>query len=192
MRTTARMTARSGQFQHVFTFLMLVIIAGVVLILGYVFISHILHSQCQVETVRFRTTLQQQLKDYARYGTVEEAALTAPCDTTAICFLDARLFTQQPDGSYGAAIPAFAYPSVPAIQVEAQHPSQPAPNSVFLIRQDGAAEPLGFFSDRIATSASPRQSADYVLCIDATGGRFRIGYDGKGRTVLLSDANART
>jgi hypothetical protein len=83
---------RRGQFQHVFTFLMLMIIAGIVLLLGYRFLTGILGDACEVEHVAFSEKIQDALTDYASYGSFHTPALAAPCNAQMICFIDARNF----------------------------------------------------------------------------------------------------
>jgi hypothetical protein len=186
------MTMRRGQFQHVFTFIMLIIIAGVVVVLGYKLISSILGSECEVAQIDFRTSIEKQIQSYSSYGTFKRSELPAPCDAFALCFIDASLFGgQKPDGSYPGTPTGFSYPDNPVIESEVRSPSIP-PANVFLIQEDRTV-PLQFFSDKITVATahgttSPSMS-NGVLCVNATSGRFHVNFEGKGRTVVLSDGS---
>lgn len=170
-----------GQFQHVFAFLMLMLIAVVVLLLGYKFIHLILQDQCQVEEVNFKNTLEKDLHDFSAFGTVKRSAISAPCKAKEVCFVDASKYGSERDGIY-AGSPSFTYANS-HIQNEVRSPSTP-PSNVFLIDDTGGTTPLQLFSKKIAT-----KDPNMPLCVNATSGNFRIGFNGKGRTVLLTDAS---
>ncbi len=179
---------RKGQFQHVFTFIMLLMLAGVILLLGYRFISGLLGQSCQVETLKFSNTLKDDLRSYASYGSYHAPALPAPCNAEAVCFISTDKFKTAGDGTYeDQTLSSYTannerYEGNGVILAELNHPSQPKPKSVFLISEHGKrTEPLPLFSEKI------RVVGKDVLCVPARGGRFHIGFAGKGRTVVLSD-----
>jgi len=187
-RVTGVGRVRKAQFQHVFTFIMLIMLAGVILLLGYRFISGLLGQSCQVETLKFSNTLKDDLRSYAAYGSYHEPSLPAPCDTEAVCFISADKFATARDGKYkDQGLSRYTtnnarYEGNGVILAELNHPSQPKPKNVFLLSDNGKqTEPLPLFSEKI------RVAGKQVLCVPARGGRFHIGFEGRGRTVVLSD-----
>ncbi len=170
---------RRAQFQHVFTFIMLIIIAGVVLLLGYRFISSLFTSTCEAEQLDFINTLRSDLRSYAAYGTIKTAALSAPCGAARLCFVDATAYgTPDANGIYpGGAITS----ANPAIRNAVASPTTP-PANIFLLDDKGAATPLQLFGDKIRLAAPSAP-----LCVNATAGKFRVGFEGGGQTVLLTD-----
>ncbi|MBR9693150.1 hypothetical protein GOV07_04460 [Candidatus Woesearchaeota archaeon] len=167
------MRSRRGQFQHVFSFILMMLIAGVVLLMGYKFISQILGQSCSVEKLDLKNALESDFKRYASYGSYHEPTYLVPCDSEMICFIDADVFGEAADGLYPGNS-GFTY-RINAIQGEVRAPT---PNNVFLVYDDHV-EPLQLFSTRISV-------ANDVFCINATSGRFRLGMEGKGRTVVLT------
>lgn len=175
---------RKGQFQHVFTFLMLMIIAGIVLLLGYRFLSGILGNACEVEQASFVDQLKKDLKQYSSYGSFHAPAITAPCNAQMICFVDTQNFEDDNgDGIWAerALSPAYAQGTNKIIDEEVSNPSSP-PHNIFLIHEDGTTRYVDFFGDKVSL-AIPNKP----LCINATSGKFRLGFGGKGRTVIISD-----
>ncbi len=170
---------RRGQFQHVFTFIMLIVIAGVVLLLGYTFINSLLSQSCNVEQLKFANNLERDLKGYADYGSYHEPALPAPCHARALCFISSDAFERDPQGVYKDN-PGATYPANGVIEAELRFPSQPAPNNIFLVF-DKSTEPLQFFGEKVVVEG------EKVLCVNATSGKFRVGFTGRGRTVIVSD-----
>ncbi len=166
-----------GQFQHVFTFIMLIIIAGVVLLLGYKFIFDIGDRVCEVEALEFKNQLAKDLKSYSSYGSFHLPELSVPCEAIAICFADADLYGDETEGIY-AGTATFTHTN-PVIQQEVRAPSTP-PSNVFIITADDNVQPLQLFSEKIDVLGE-------VLCVNATSGRFHLGFEGKGRTVTITD-----
>lgn len=186
-----RTFVKKGQFQHVFTFIMLILIAGVVLVLGYRFISQLLGQSCEVEMLNLQKSLGEDLSRYASYGSYHEPAYPVPCGARALCFIDADKFGQEQNGIY-AGTESFSE-SYPAINAEITSPSTP-PASVFVLLEDKSLKPLQLFSKKIDIPGQlPEDAADgsvggAVICIPTTGGRFRVGMEGKGRRVVITDA----
>ncbi len=173
---------RRGQLQHVFAFIMMVLIAGAVLLLGYRFLAVIIPSACQADQLSFINSLRDDLSAYSSYGSVHHTAWSVPCKAAAVCFVDAS--------AYGVPDASGVYPGSNSfhdqnqkIQDEVQNPSTP-PANVFLVDPKGVATPLPFFADKVALE-KPLQS----LCINASGGAFHAELDGGGRTVLIKDAS---
>ena len=174
------MRSKKAQFQHVFTFILMILISGVVLIMGYTFINQLLGQSCSVEKLDLKNVLESDLKRYASYGSYHEPDYLVPCGAERICFIDTKAFKDDnDDGVYedndGYAGDGGGYNAIIG------ELKSPTPNSVFLIYDD-SVEPLQLFSTRISVDGD-------VLCVNATSGRFRIGMSGQGRMVVLTHAS---
>jgi len=175
---------RRAQLQHVFAFIMLIVIASVVLLLGYRFITKLLGDQCRVETIQFTNLLEKSLKDYAAYGTRKTVALSLPCGAVRLCFVDASRYNKNGDIYIGTTNPSLFTTSNKVILDEVQHPTNPTPANIFLIQEKNETHPLQFFAEKVTLA---NQKAP--LCIDATAGQFRIAFNGQGRTALIKDGS---
>ncbi len=174
---------RRGQLQHVFAFIMMVLIAGAVLLLGYRFLAAIIPSACQADQLSFINSLRDDLSAYSSYGSVHHSAWSVPCKAAAVCFVDASVYGVPSSSGVYPGNSSFNDPGHPKIEDEVHLPSTP-PANVFLVDQKGVAAPLPFFADKVALKAPSR-----TLCINATGGAFHAELDGGGRTVLIKDAS---
>lgn len=175
--TTAR--RRDAQVHQVFTFIMFAVIAGVVLLLGYTFIDNLLGKACQTEKIRFMNTLEKDLRSYASHGSFHKPGLQAPCEAERLCFVDATNYDDQDgDGIYEDNA-GFSNPNR-VIADAVRHPESP-PKNIFLVYDDGTTEPLGW-GEKVALT-----EPDEELCINRTSGTFIVGFEGRGRTVLLTD-----
>jgi len=174
---------RRGQFQHVFTFIMMIVIAGVVLLLGYMFISRILGTQCEAERMNLITELRKDLRSYSSYGSIHVVEFPAACGAAELCFVDAASFGK-PDANGIYPGDAGASYANKAIENEAKNPSTP-PSNIFLVDDKGSTAPLQLFGEKIELADRTQP-----LCVKAAGGSFRVGFEGKGLTVLLTDKSS--
>ncbi len=168
-----------GQIQHVFVFIMLIIIAGVVLLLGYKFIGGLLGQSCDVEKLEFMNGLEKALRDYASYGTHKTAAFDAPCNALQLCMVSASAFEKDSNGKFKKQ--TFAYPGNLIIQDAVADPNPESPTNLFLVYEKGVTEPIQLFAEKLDVAGTPK-----VVCVNATSGRFNLVFDGKGRTVVVT------
>ena len=75
-----------GQVQQVFIYMMVIVVVGALLIVGYRAIGNIMDKGCEVEHSRFASQLRSDLQRNTRLGFVQEVSLSAPCDYHQICF----------------------------------------------------------------------------------------------------------
>jgi hypothetical protein len=154
-------------------------IAGVVLLLGYRFVDELLTKGCEIEKLELADALEGDIKRHSAYGSYHEPAYPVPCRAESVCFIDKEAFEDDDGDGYADGIPGFTH-EYASVQSEARRPSDP-PNSIFLVEK-GVARALQLYSDRVTVAGD-------ALCVNETSGRFRIGMEGKGRTVVLSDAS---
>lgn len=163
-----------GQLQHTFTFIMLILLAGVVLLFGYRMIGGdggILSKSCAIEELKLKQQIEDYLDSYSKYGTYQQKTLLAPCDAQQLCFADVELFGEpNSNGVYEGSTFSFGDSVIAA---EIQTPSTP-PNNVFLVDKNGATVPLQLWSEKVKIVPQG------VLCVNATSGSFRLTFKGEG------------
>ncbi|MFT4261175.1 MAG: hypothetical protein ACMXX9_01960 [Candidatus Woesearchaeota archaeon] len=142
---------KKAQTQQVFIYIMVIIVVGAMLIIGFRSVSNIMGQGCQVEYERFKTQLGSDIERNTRFGFVQEINLRAPCNYDQICFGGPP--GENPDPVIDASMTAEA-------------------ENVFL-RQGRFMEPL-FQNPSI--ERPPEQ-----LCINSTAGRFVFRLEGIGQ-----------
>lgn len=167
-----------GEVQQVFVFIMLVLVAAVVLLLGYRFIGTLFITQCDVEDLELRDMVQDHVDAYSKYGTVKSATLPAACGATQLCVIDARAFGEPVDGIYPGDSD-FSYPELPTIQAYLRVPSTP-PNNVFVNGDDGL-QSIQLWLPKLILN----DTVTPVHCFNATSGYFRVRYTGQGLHVVM-------
>ena len=94
---------------------------------------------------------------------------------------------RNPDGTYNAI---DSFNSANPIIDNAVKDAGNTPDSVFLIYDTKTTEGLHIFNQgiRLASNGAPLNTVP--LCVNATDGSFRVGFEGRGLTVLLTDASS--
>ncbi len=156
---------------------MLMVIAVVVLLLGYRFIDQVLGRGCDVERLEFQHSLERMLKRYSAYGSLQRPTLQAPCGAQLLCFVDATQIDADPGKEGYEGNGSFSYSNNPIIEAAVKSPSQSRPANIFLV-SDKATEPVGY-NEKI------RLETGSILCVEARGRGFALEMHGQGRTVLL-------
>lgn len=74
---------------QVFIFIMVAIIIGVIVLIGYNAISKTLSKSCQIEQISFKTKIESLIERSNGYGSVTRQSIIAPCQYETVCFVDA-------------------------------------------------------------------------------------------------------
>ncbi|MFH1649444.1 MAG: hypothetical protein ABIA93_02760 [Candidatus Woesearchaeota archaeon] len=154
-----------AQVQQVFIYALTAIIVGLVLLLGYTFISKTLNQGCDVQLVKFKEGMQRELSKGTNFGSFTQVHLGRPCDYSNVCFVD--------NGKIGNQTFLFADNSV----IESSVLSG-VPTTIFIYKQD-ATEPL--IDSALVTVAD----SSSIICIPSVAGKFSFGLEGKGKTVQV-------
>jgi len=122
-----RRRSRRGQFEHVFTFIMMAVLAATVLFVGYFLLSTVFDQSCEIERFRFVEDLGDLVKEHKDYGSVKTAIIYAPCETERLCLIDPSRFGPAVGGVYlpnvNPGIPPGAVPSASvAVPLRGQRP----------------------------------------------------------------------
>jgi hypothetical protein len=164
-----------AQTSQVFVYALTAIAVGLVLLLGYKFISGTLQQGCDVQMVKFREGLDREINGIS-HGSYHKVDLTQPCEYNKICFVDERSLGES---GFDADIHSIAITQSVKAGVQ---------TTVFLVKGD-TAEPL-LESMRICTPAVDCSDSNNKpanpTCFDSLAGRFTFGIEGKGQKVYVS------
>jgi hypothetical protein len=160
------MSSKKAGVKQIFTFLMIAILIGLIFLFGLRAISGITEDTCQADTILFTKTLNDYIQRYNTFGSVRIENLNIPCDYDSVCFVSASKI----DDSSFDANNNMINESVRA-GVE---------RNVFLMKGN-IATPISF--------SSQLEAKNDFICISPIGRRLTIRFEGKGRTVLITDPN---
>lgn len=177
-----------GQMQQIFVFIMVTLMAGLVLFLGYKGISLVFSKSCDVERAKFIEEFKQGMDVSSEYGRVETRIHLAPCEAIQLCFVDGRVYGAPDDGIYNghgtcrSGVP-FTTPTFGENNRILDMVSTPSttPSNVFLVMNDDHVVPFPLFEEglRLPEPCTP-------LCINTTTGRFRFRTEGRGSSVRIT------
>lgn len=142
---------KKSQTQQVFLYMMVIVVVGAMLIIGFRSISGIMGQGCQVEYEQFKTQLESDIQGNTRFGFAQQVSIRAPCDYDQLCF--------------GGAPPNNNDPVIAA--------SMDAGAENVFLRQGRFMEPL-FKNPSIEPPSNQ-------LCIDSASGRFEFRLEGTGQ-----------
>ncbi len=149
---------KKGEVQQVFVYLMVVVVAGVVILIGYSSISNIIDSGADVREAQLRSSLESEF-GRVTFGSFRTVDLSVPSGIDSLCFVDSMGVVDQEDH--------------PFIYEELQAGTD---NTVFLVKGDSYVPFLAVddlvVSNEVFCANVSRGTASFVL----TGlGRDRVG-----------------
>jgi len=77
-----------AQISQVFTYIMILLVVGVLIVIGYKGIALIMSKQCDHQRIVFERVLMDFIDEYTDAGSVHEETLKAPCGVKEVCFAD--------------------------------------------------------------------------------------------------------
>ena len=79
---------KKAQLNQVFIYLMVIIVVGAVLLIGYSAWLNIIKQACLVEQETFKSEIRDRIDTYSEYWAVGQVSLQAPCDFETLCFVN--------------------------------------------------------------------------------------------------------
>ncbi len=152
---------KKGEVQQVFIYLMVIVVAGAVLLLGYSAVNSIIVKGCDVEKSGFLSQLKRDFTRNERPGSSSLVEIMVPCSYDQVCFVDS-----------GASV------SDARDQVIQDNIQAGTGINIFLVER-GFTEPFASIADLTVT--------DKVLCVNASAGHFRFWLTGIGRGAVQVD-----
>lgn len=77
---------KKAQTQQVFIYMMVIVVVGGLLLIGFRSVNNIIDKGCEVEYTNFKSQLTQELQRNTRFGMVNEINIRVPCSYEALCF----------------------------------------------------------------------------------------------------------
>jgi hypothetical protein len=160
---------RKAQMSQVFTYLVIILVVGVIAIFGYKGIAGILKTQCDHQRVLFEKNLVDFIDEYSDYGSVNEETLNAPCDITAVCFVDS---------SYYESISLQFDPALADNDPVVASAVKDKTTNIFIKAK--FTEPIGLSKKLVL---KPEDGS--FKCFEAKSGKFKFVFRGLGRKTQI-------
>ena len=153
---------KKAQTQQVFIYMMVIIVVGAVLLIGYRSIDNVLERGCDVEMSTFRSNLEDDLNRNTRFGNVANNEYRAPCSVDEVCFVDSDADELDSDYEF--------------IQEEVSAGTE---QDVFLLESEILQESLSIGNIEV----------DDIVCVENRGGNIDVRMEGTGNSVKVSAMN---
>jgi len=156
---------KKGAVQQVFIYLMVIIVVGTLMIIGYKAIGALINKMCDVNLATFKSNLKTSLQRNSNYGSSEIKSFTAPCSYDKICFLNITGVNQNL---------LSEYPSI-----KSEYGARTGQQMFFI----QGKKVIG-----VNLVVRGLEVKDGFFCINSTGGKFTVKMEGISRgKVLVSD-----
>jgi hypothetical protein len=77
---------KKAQVQQVFIYIMVILVVGTILLLGFRAIMNIMDKACDVNEVVFKKELEDTMSKYSRMGNLGRETIKVPCNYDELCF----------------------------------------------------------------------------------------------------------
>ncbi len=166
------MIAKRGQAQHVFIYILTIVIVGLIILFGYKAIANLLEVGDTAQKVRFQKDFQNAVAQGRSYGRATMHAFAVSDEYTHICMID-----QDAIGQAGS----LAGSNVRNHPLIIDSVESSAPENAFLVKKDGTIEPYLVETLEVARGG---------LCVPVALGKARMRFEGLGNLVKVSAAPA--
>ena len=158
---------KKAEIHQVFIYLMVIIVVGTLMLVGYKAIQSLFPKVCDVQEADFKTQLRNSLQRNSYSGASETKAFRVPCGYEKICFLNSEL-----PGDFDYNDITFSQ-----IKLEAE---QKTGRQIFMVKGSIVVD-INFVVDGLEVDND-------FFCIDSRGSNFNLKMDGISRgKVLVSD-----
>jgi hypothetical protein len=162
---------KKAQANHIFMYIVAVLVLGLIVLVGYMAVSKIVPQMCETSKVTFEKNLHQMIKENRDFGTVKNDRFSLPCSYQGVCFIDA----QKTDLIVPADSPSYEQELKDYVGVGAAV-------NVFYVNEKGQLEELAIYQQEKA----PVELADDYICFTPETGILDVTFRGKGKTVSIS------
>jgi len=165
---------RKAQVSQIFTYIIILLVVGVLVIMGYRGIMSIMKTSCQHQRVLFEKDLLNLIDENTDKGSVHEETLKAPCDVIEICLVNSN---HCPD----TAREGVLLDSNNVKDNVTRNAANDCTSNIFFKGQ--FTEAVGF-SNKISL-ASPDPLLAKIQCFDVRNGEFKFLFTGLGRKTQV-------
>lgn len=165
--------SRKSQLNHVFTYLMIFMVIGVLMLIAVNAWKSIISAQCANQDILFKTDLLEMIDEYSDQGTVKQESLRVPCDAKEICFADSRY--------YAADNPYNVIDNIPDDFNVIKSAMTDKTQNIFV--KTDFIEPIGFAPKLILKDEYP--STMPFKCFPVKSPRLKLVFTGMGRQTQV-------
>lgn len=164
---------RKAQISQVFTYLMIIMIVGIIVLVGYKGIAWIMKTNCDQGEASFQKELLELIDEYSDRGSTHMQILSAPCNVIKICLADSRLCDTV--GEFGDI---YAYTDETPEMLVIRSSVADCDSNVFVLGK--VTEPIGYAPKLVLKD----EDAPFK-CFDVRSGKFRFLFRGLGRKTQV-------
>jgi hypothetical protein len=165
--------SRKSQLNHVFTYLMIILVIGVLVVIAVKAWKSIIDAQCANQEILFQKDLLDRIDEYSDKGTVKQESIRAPCGAKEVCFADSRY--------YAADNPYNVLDNIPAEYNIIKSAMYDKTQNVFV--KTDFMEPIGFAPKLVLNDEYPAFMP--FKCFPVKNQRLKLVFNGTGRKTQL-------
>jgi len=167
---------RRAQVSQVFTYLITILVIGVIVVVGYKGIAWIMKTNCEHGRLSFEKSLLEFIDEYSDLG-VHQESLSVPCNVREVCFADSRFcsedITERPP-------PIATYETKGADRVIISTVEDCTASTANIFIKGENTEPIGFAGKLVLNEQ------DFPFkCFPAKSGKFKFLFRGLGRKTQV-------
>ncbi len=172
------MYQNKAQVSQAFTYIVIILVIGVIAVFGYKGISSILSANCEHQRVSFENNLLGFIEEYTDKGSVHQEVMEAPCEIIEVCFADS---------DYCEAEPRPGLNNLPEEDKVIYSNVDSCTANIFFI---GEFTEAVAYSDDVSLSNTLSSTGgadnDYPFkCFSAKSGEFNFLFKGTGRRTMI-------
>ena len=167
---------RKAQISQVFTYLIIILVVGLIVILGYKGIISIMNVNCEKQRISFEKDLIGYLEGYSDKGSVHEELLDAPCDVDGVCFVDAGYCSSPP-----AFIPIAGYGVSDDVIISSV---EDCTANIFFMGEFTEVPEFLDDSQKFSNKIKVTNSSG-INCFKVSNGKFKFLFKGQGRKTQI-------
>jgi hypothetical protein len=170
------MNNKRGQATQVFFYVIMVLIVGLVLLLGYKGIGALLETGEETGLIEFRNDIQSAVKKGASYGRISTFDFNTGSDYEQMCFID-RDALKKSGLNIDDAPPLVA----DAVKTSRESEDEQDDNNVFLLRGD-EIQPI--LTDPLEMDDAVTGDTSFK-CFELSSGRISMKFRGRGDATIV-------
>lgn len=158
---------KKASVQHIFTFLLIAIIIGLMFLVAIKLIPELMKNKCKTDEVIFSENIDSFIERYDSYGSTNIESMILPCNYDTICFVDKDVLGSSLSGNLNPMINQSVVENISY--------------NIFLVE--------GYIAKPIAYSEKIEVNSSGYICLQSIGARVDIKFIGKGNRVRIEKIN---
>lgn len=184
IKMTKKMITQKGQINQVFIFLIAILVIGLIVVVASKSMGGLIKDKCNVDLITFKDTITSEIAANNDYGSRNEIKLSSPCQYTTLCVVDAGVL-ESDTNSYQAGVNVAAK-QFPGAFIIGTSIEEQVKTNIFLVSQDGKETIEAGYVEQLKLNVDPNDPLSNVLCVNSSGGYFKLRTEGLGRFTKLT------